>query len=319
MNFQGGFLKQSPVKNTGSVSWTWYDEQKGIVKWTLKNLTDTPRSFVLFRNGYYFGNAYWPIYVSNPEFNVKFISIKPGEAIPTLPIGIVEQNGAPLAIIDLLKGVKPLTHPDTSPALVDKIVAFVFTLAPYQVYEILEGGFSNSTPPTGAALYEVAVHSTGDYCIGYDPNQVLDWDMQTGTAMSGYLPNPSTFRTVEMIFASSAFSSGSEPPSVALFNDPISAGPCAKPNPSDCEKLVDKAVEDIMKGDVAGFLKSLLEAVGCNADAGPEALERALKEKLEELREERAARAGATAVVAKAMKEADEKLPQPSVPEGKEG
>ena len=313
MDFQGGFLKQSSAKNTGSVSWTWYDKQKGTVKWTLKNLTAVKRSFVLFRNGYYFGNAYWPIYVANPEFNVKFISIKPNETIPALSSNTFEQNVALLAIINLPKAVKPLISSQTPSAPVTKIVAFVFTLNPNQTYEILEDGFSDSTPPSNARLYEVVVNSVNDYCIKYDRYHVLHWNLKKNASVAGYFPYSSTFNTVEMNFVSSEFLLNSEPPSVALFNDSIKANPCIEI--SRCEKFIDNAVDAIINGNISGFFNSFLEATGCFANLRPDEISKIFEKKAQELREERTAWTGATAAVSKAMKEADAKLPQPSVPD----
>jgi len=104
MKFAGGFFKKYPkIASTGTASWSWYDQGRGLVVWTLRNLTDQTRSFVLFRNGYYFGNAYWPIYEANAGFDVKFAS----ELTP-LPSGKIEENGAPLAVIDLGMPATPL-------------------------------------------------------------------------------------------------------------------------------------------------------------------------------------------------------------------
>jgi len=316
MRFAGGFFKVYPkIAANGTVSWSWYDQGQGIVVWTMKNLSNKTRSFVLFRNGYYFGNAYWPLYTANAGFNVKFAT----ELTP-LPSGKVEENGAPIAVIDLNEPTTPLqvktpqiitvtpttttsavaptiaaggtlTAPATGAAAstystpvfasassgstvtttgtvtsttvaVTRIVAFVFTLAPGETYQILEGGFSEEMPPSGAALYEVVQKKAGEYCIGYDPAQVVDWDMQTQTLMSGYVPNPKTFETVELSFVDETA------PSVALFNDPIADGECPQPSPNQCEELEKKAEEAAKKGDWAAFLKYVVAVIGCYVDMG---------------------------------------------------
>jgi hypothetical protein len=162
---------------------------------------------------------------------------------------------------------------------VTRIVAFVFTLGPGETYQILEGGFSEEMPPSGAALYEVVEKKAGEYCIGYDPAQVADWDMQTQTAMAGYLPNPKTFQTVELSFVDETA------PSVALFNDPIADGACPQPSPNQCEELEKKAEEAAKKGDWAAFLKYVVAVIGCYVDMGiPIAKDaEALKKEVEKL------------------------------------
>jgi len=327
MRFAGGFFKVYPkVAGNGTVSWSWYDQGQGVVAWTMKNLTDKTRSFVLFRNGYYFGNAYNCIYVANPGFNVKFAT----ELTP-LPSGKVEENGAPLAVIDLNEPTTPLqvkspqvitvtpttssssvvaptvtgtlTAPATGTATtsysipvfssaqagtvtantvaVTRIATFVFTLGPGETYQILEGGFSEEMPPSGVALYEVVQKKSGEYCIGYDPAQVADWDMQTQTLMSGYLPNPKTFSTLELSFVDE------KAPSVALFNDPIADGECPHSSPNECEELEKKAEEAAKKGDWATFLKYAVAVIGCYVDMGiPIANDaEALKKEVEKLKD----------------------------------
>jgi len=309
MRFAGGFFKVYPkVAGNGSVSWSWYDQGQGVVVWTMKNLTDKTRSFVLYRNGYYFGNAFWPLYTANAGFNVEFAT----ELTP-LPSGKVEESGAPLAVIDLNEPTTPLqvkspqvitvtpttssssvvvptvtaagtlTEPAAGTATstysipvfsaqagtvasttvaVTRIAAFVFTLGPGETYQILEGGFSEEMPPSGAALYEVVEKKAGEYCIGYDPAQVVDWDMQTQTAMAGYVPNPKTFETVELSFVDE------KAPSVALFNDPIADGACPHSSPNECEELEKKAEEAAKEGDWAAFLKYAVAVIGCYVDMG---------------------------------------------------
>src|SRR5579875_3050792 len=74
-------------------------------------------------------------------------------------------------------------------------VCFIFTLAPRESRSMLEGGFSQQMTPSGISLYEVTPLQAGNYCIGYDQQRVIDWDLQTQTALQGYSPNPSTFNT----------------------------------------------------------------------------------------------------------------------------
>ena len=70
--FQGGILLTEEMKISSenvNVSWSWYDQAQGTVKWSFKNNFTAVKSFLLFRNSYYFGNAFWPVYINNPQFN----------------------------------------------------------------------------------------------------------------------------------------------------------------------------------------------------------------------------------------------------------
>ena len=185
--------------STLRVSWSWYNRAQGTVAWSFVNGTSAVKSFLLFRNTYYFGNAFWPVYLNNSSFNVNFI-VKP---VPLIDNGIAS-NSAPIAVISFPGNME--------------IVAFVFTLSPGQSWSILEGGFTVASPPAGFSLVEVTFNGSSQQCITYDEKQVTDWDAQTGTTLQGYTPNPSTFETA-VFRCSGAF--------VALFNDKIKAGKCS--------------------------------------------------------------------------------------------
>ena len=45
------------------------------------------------------------------------------------------------------------------------------------------------------AIYDVAPLSSGEFCLGYDPMTVKDWNDQTRLRMEAYTPNPCTFNT----------------------------------------------------------------------------------------------------------------------------
>ena len=61
------------------------------------------------------------------------------------------------------------------------------------------------------------VSGTDEFCIKYAESQVTDWDTQTGTSLSGYSPNPSSF-TVAFFKCAGTY--------VSLFNDIIKEGKC---------------------------------------------------------------------------------------------
>ncbi len=181
------------------VNWKWFNPSQGLVTWSFFNDSTMKETVVLFRNGYYFGNAYWPIYVQN-RLTYWGINLS-----PVRNRGI-NQNSMPIGVVDFLNG--------------NRIIAFIFTFSPGQRWSVLEGGFSTKMPPTGVTLYGVEFEKSGPFCINYDPSQISDWNRQTGTNMSGYSPNPATVSTVEVSMPPSS-------PFVQLFqNDSITDGEC---------------------------------------------------------------------------------------------
>ncbi len=160
-----------------SISWSWFDKRAGIVAWQFTNKSVLPSTVILFRNGYYFGNAYFPIYLNNG------ITRWATKLEPLTDLG-VQRNTMPIAIIDFGNG--------------KRIVAFIFTLSGGQKWSVLEGGFSLEFPPKNIAVFDVDLEKSGKFCVGYDPRQVLDWDAQTGSNLKGYLPNPATFDTIQL-------------------------------------------------------------------------------------------------------------------------
>lgn len=261
---RGYIFRYYPVVQTPSqnlkVTWSWYDESNGIVKWTFKNVSGTTRSGILFRgvlvNGqnvdpYYFGDAYWAIYyansdgrgasATNPEdnFGVEWMT----EITPLVDKG-VQDNVAPIA-----------------PVLLDGktwVIAFIFTLSPGQTWEMLEGGFSSSMLPAPVGVYEVTPASSSnpvqEMCIGYNPQAVLDWDMQTLTNFQGYYPNPSTFKTIPFTVVGA--------PAVSVFGDRVTYGKC---NEKDCGVYLSKAMDAFKKGNVIEGLRYVAQAAECYA------------------------------------------------------
>lgn len=185
---------------TLSISWSWHDRPGGVVAWRFENPGSRAVTGLLFRNGYYFGNAFWPVYLAHPAFRTRWATA----LTPLVDLG-VETNSAPLGVVEFPGG--------------RRIVAFLFTLAPGSTWSILEGGFSGAQPPEGGGSVPVDVRQGGKFCIGYDPAQVTAWDQQTQTDLQGTAPNPSTVTTVEVTPIASA-------PFVQLYPDPISPGPC---------------------------------------------------------------------------------------------
>ncbi len=183
------------LKNLAQVTWSWYDKSTGTVQWTFRNPSSRVQSIILFRSGYYFGNAYWPVYLANSNFNVHWSNNS-----PLINVGS-QQNSPPIGVINFSG---------------KRIVCFVFTLNPNQDWSMLEGGFQGTEPESVKAV-PVSYEGTSEFCIEYDKNQVNDWDLQTGTGLKGYLPNPNTFMTAYYACRDEYYS---------IFDDVIKPGKC---------------------------------------------------------------------------------------------
>jgi hypothetical protein len=162
------------------VAWGWYDRAHGVVEWAFRNTDSREHQVILLRSSYYFGDAFWSIYSSNPSFHTSFMDGR----VAASPLGetTVSENSAPLALVQF----------DGFPQV---IVCFVFTLSGGQSWGMLEGGFGPSMEPSGMGVYDVSPLSGGEFCIAYDPQSVKEWDAQTQTRLRGYTPDPSTFNT----------------------------------------------------------------------------------------------------------------------------
>ena len=183
-----------------NVGWSWHDEKGGVVEWTFSNSTKSKLSAVLYRSGYYFGNAFWPVYLNNSGFNTGFAT----SDSPLTDRG-TENNSPPIMVVDFKGG--------------QRIVAFVFTISPGQAWSMLEGGFVDGMVPEGPVCYSLSNLSTAPFCIKYDEKQVSEWDGQTGTTLKGYSPNPKTFSSLSGVLPAAS-------PYVQLFDDKIADGKC---------------------------------------------------------------------------------------------
>jgi len=184
-----------------SVSWSWYNQNEGIVTWTFTNNSNEIQSVVLLRgainqNGtvlayYYFGNAYWVDYLS--------LGITRWQRDNT---PLRQNENPPIAVLEVGQNY---------------LIAFVFTLAPKETWSMLEGGFVDGLQPYNPVT--ITAKYLGDYnmCIGYDEKQVTDYVTQTGIPATGYEPNPSTFYT-------SVYEING--PYILLFKDYVKKGRC---------------------------------------------------------------------------------------------
>lgn len=187
--------------------WAWYERGSGVVAWGFRNLDRTQRTVILLRNSTFFGDAYWPVYSANRSFRTQFLY--GGIAPPALSERSVPQNVPPLGLVQF------------GGDLQRTIVCFVFTLSPGQAWAMLEGGFSQLSPPSGLGVYNLTPLSGGDFCVTYDPQAVRDWNEQSRTRLDGYAPNPSTFNTW-------LFQAESIAPYQKVFpGDSVATGKCA--------------------------------------------------------------------------------------------
>lgn len=180
-----------------------------MVEWAVRNADSTPHSFILYRDSYYFGESYWSVYSANPAFHTSILDGR--EVVSPLDERGVVANVAPLGLVGF-----------SGPQ--ERVVCFIFTLSPAQVWGMLEGGFSQTSPPSGIAVYDVTPSMSGDFCIGYDPRAVRDWNAQTRTYMQGYAPNPQTFNT--WLFQAEAGAPFRKP----FSGDSADDGRCAPPS-----------------------------------------------------------------------------------------
>jgi len=224
------------------VTWEWYDKSQGIVKWTFTNTGKTQESVILLRNGYYFGGAFWPVYVANPEFGVTWMT----EVKPLVDNG-AENNAPPIAPVTFSNGYTQ--------------VLFVFTLSGGQTWSMLEGGFNNIVPqPQGVYTLDDPVLQT--WCIGYDPQRVKDWDEQTKTDMKGYQPDPDTIKTVVWQASPGA------PYDALPFNDMYCDTPCPcalqpAPQPT-CFEILEYIAIAVETGNFSSIsVQDIIDAVKC--------------------------------------------------------
>ena len=236
MTVGGLLLAKKHVSSTEvQVSWEWYDQSQGVVKWTFVNMGDSVSSGLLFRATYPFGNAFWPIYEDNPAFATSFTLM----AAPLIDNG-AENNSPPLAIFK---------NPDSS-----MFVAFLFTLDAGQSWSMLEGGFVDGMTPDydSTPMFVPAVRqSSGTFIINWDPEQCQGYNAQAGTS----LPCPSNPLSV----SSGVFTISQQV--APLFNDIIQSGSQGTPS------CLDMIVEGVDTGNVDSVIEGLVCAFG---DVGKE-------------------------------------------------
>ena len=160
----GGLIFKKDVQSI-DVQWKWFNEDKGIVQWTFINSSSVIQSGILFRASYPFGNAFWPIYEANREFDTKFTVTE----TPLVDQGVTN-NSPPLAMIQNSDG--------------SQFVAFIFTLLPDSSWSMLEGGFSSELTPNykGSPVFIPAEKKgIGQYVITWDPEQCSGYNQQAST------------------------------------------------------------------------------------------------------------------------------------------
>ncbi len=202
-----------------TVTWQWTDQSNGDINWIFTNNDPSnSHAVVLYRGAtsdsggggvgsYIFGGAFWPIYLG-PDDSVSHM-LDGSQALPTLS---GSGGGQPMGLLDFGASASPRY-----------LVAFIFNIAAGATFTTPEQGFTGLTPTAGAC-YELVSNVTGNYCVGYDPQRVIDFDNQEKDNDRGYSPNPSSYFTY-------AFTPEAATPEVTLgYNDSIAAGSCATQN-----------------------------------------------------------------------------------------
>lgn len=227
---KGKAEKKPAVSKYVTVSWKWNNTTQGLVEWSFTNNSTSTQSVILYRNGYYFGNAFWCIYEANSEFNTAFMQ---GDIPTGYPDNGVENNSPDLGIVKMSNG-KPL-------------VAFVFMISPKATWSMLEGGFVEGMMPEDAQIYDAVFNGVSDWCVGYDSAQVTAWDEQANDKLQGYSPNPSTFNVTSVSV---------DAPFITLYNDPISKGVCT--TATTTSSCVKKLTQGLETGNFVEFFEGLL-------------------------------------------------------------
>ena len=225
----GGLIFKKDVQSI-DVQWKWFVESKGVVQWTFINGSSVVQSGILFRASYPFGNAFWPIYEANKEFDTKFTVTE----TPLVDQGVTN-NSPPLAMIQNRDG--------------SQFVAFIFTILPNSAWSMLEGGFSSQLTPNykGSPVFIPAEkNGIGQYIITWDPEQCSGYNQQAGTNM------PCPANPVKVTTSLFAIDQNVNP----LFND-IIVSAISSGKPSCLEMIVrgiDNANSDlIIKGLECAF------------------------------------------------------------------
>lgn len=209
--------------------WSWQDKTNGLVSWNFKNQSNYRETVVLYRSGYYFGGAYWPIFLNNGMTSWA-------TQLNPLSSRMLETNSMPIGIIDFGDG--------------QRAIAFLFTLNPGQSWSVLEGGFSSDSPPSNPIIYGVGLEETGTFCIGYDPKQIVDWNKQTRTYQKGFSPNPNSIKAVMVRISSFA-------QHIQLFpGDSILDSKC----PDDTEP-VQESNNNVSPGDIEDILNKVIQKI----------------------------------------------------------
>ena len=206
----------SPIE----VSWAWKDEPNGLITWTFKNSTEHTESFVLLRSGYYFGNAFYPVYINNKEFGVHF---------DVDNFSLYEDETPPLAVV-YLSG-KP-------------IVCFVYTMFPDSTFSMDEGGWTDGNVPTDYKAVPISEAGISYFSIKYNPEQVTQWNEQSTTQYEGWNPNPRAFRSMKFVSLGEY---------ISLFEDEVITPIKIENEPIFAEVLED--VSNLYRNFIQGILK----------------------------------------------------------------
>ena len=229
----GGLIQ---VSNPVKVSWSWEDQQQGLVTWTFENTTSEVQTVLLQRgaeqNGvqfedYIFGQAFWAIYTYNPQFATSFMT----KVLPS-------PNGTPqMAVVKSSNGM---------------FVAFVFVLEPNSTYTMIEGGFSNGVQPSNPVVIPVVTDGkVYSYSVTYQSNQCQGYNQQSGTNFP-CPPDPYTINSI--VFTTNQ--------TVPIFEQDTFV---PSQQETACNALANQIIQNFDSGNYWGMLSYVLQYIenGC--------------------------------------------------------
>jgi len=247
--------------------WTWWNQSQGQVLWTFDNISSEQRSVILLRGGssggiidvspYYFGGAFWPIYIQE-----GFPWMTQQSSLGYNLFG-PDYQSAPLALVHF--GGQAY------------IVAFIFTLDPGEVWGTVETGFNGvgNQPSQPADPVVVEVQPEGpsrQFCVSFNPAQVASFGLTASSigtgAQSGYSPNPKSFNILPFAPVLGQIAGPGGPPYVQLFPSNVAQpGVCGNhPMWQPWESLGDPPGEVITGVGACSWAANRLDAFATGTD-----------------------------------------------------
>jgi hypothetical protein len=213
-------------------------DKPNVVEFIVHNPNSTAVPFVLYRGveniapPYYFGNAFYSVYLSSIEGAPPIAYWYAGDQLAPTPAKPTD----PYALGVLKSGDGK------------HVVAFLFVAPPNGDLSFYEGGIPDASKLIDMHAYMVDI-STGQFCVHYSDAAVQQYEWQTGYSVSDLPPNPFTASTVLMTPLEANY------PTNEIFPGQYATeGACPTPSPGkdgtrdSCTKMVKAGLEEIMRG-----------------------------------------------------------------------